>query len=915
MSKNVILLLFSFSLFSISLFLAALAWQGPTGNPPGSNLAPPVYTDTSPQTKPGVLGLGGLKVNYFTFLASEGGNVGIGTTNPQAKFHIKVNDTLTPSFRVEIMGIGFPLGGWNYRKSITVSNPGSELTNYQVLITLNTASLISAGKMRSDCGDVRFTDSDGSTLLNYWIESGCNTNNTKVWIKVPSIPTNSTKTIYFYYGNPSANSASNPNATFEGYDPSAGDTDANIKSVYYPNQNYVSDPQWLVGGWGDYYYTLLKIPRSVIPGYINQNNIISAILYAYSWYFNNNWSSQTQRFDIRYITSSWNPTTVTWYSQPSIGSTIYTSPAVNIPGRSSTTPSWFAINITPWAQNTTYGLFGSNYGLAIIPYYIGGAWYTAHSLNNTNRWYVVIQSNTATLRVETIQLGSSLVWISRKFVSPEPTTSVGEEEVPRLQPQTAFYIQNQTGNVGIGTTAPLSKLGVVGGVIYTGDTNTRFGAQISGDDGGRAVFGSNLYVASDYTLRTFGTHDSYGYSGVEAAWGALKFYTASGATTQDARVFPTPRMIIDSSGNVGIGTTSPLTKLYVSAGDIATGGVSTKVWAGYGANYIRMVEGYPATLESYGPMQFKVFGNPPSVTAMYITTGGNVGIGTTAPNRKLELVNDVSGLSFEAGTGSPNSGVIRFGDNTGWKLHFGRSRNSPGGALNSGTAGVLMTIQDNGNVGIGTTAPMARLAVMGDVGIGRTDVDNAQGWARTLTLTGGPHAKLLVTETTAGVKTGIFSHSSWGGTVGRIGTESPHHLRLMAGYGNDVVTITTGGNVGIGTTSPVYKLEVVGSVGANAYYYRSDIRLKENVEKANIDNILEKISKIEAIKYTLDGQKQIGISAQEVEKVFPDIVVEKNGEKSIDLKGLVTILLEAIKKQNEKIKNLEEKIEILTKGR
>jgi len=63
--------------------------------------------------------------------------------------------------------------------------------------------------MRSDCGDIRFTDSDATTLLNYWIESGCNSASTKIWVKVPSIPASSTKTIYVYYGNPSATSASN----------------------------------------------------------------------------------------------------------------------------------------------------------------------------------------------------------------------------------------------------------------------------------------------------------------------------------------------------------------------------------------------------------------------------------------------------------------------------------------------------------------------------------------------------------------------------------------------------------------------------------------------------------------------------------------------------------------------------------
>src|SRR5262249_25424851 len=67
---------------------------------------------------------------------------------------------------------------------------------------------------------------------------------------------------------------------------------------------------------------------------------------------------------------------------------------------------------------------------------------------------------------------------------------------------------------------------------------------------------------------------------------------------------------------------------------------------------------------------------------------------------------------------SPNAGYIRFGDQTGWKLHFGRSRERSGGPPNSGTTGALMTLQDNGNVGIGTTSPQAKLDVRGDVKLG-----------------------------------------------------------------------------------------------------------------------------------------------------------------------------------------------------
>ncbi|MFH8038547.1 MAG: DUF2341 domain-containing protein [Candidatus Aenigmatarchaeota archaeon] len=108
------------------------------------------------------------------------------------------------------------LDGFTYRTPITINNTlnSNNLNNYQVLVTLNTQELISQNKMRSDCGDIRFTDSDGTTLLNYWLESGCNSTSTKLWVKVPSIPASSTKTIYVYYGNPSATSTSNGAATF-----------------------------------------------------------------------------------------------------------------------------------------------------------------------------------------------------------------------------------------------------------------------------------------------------------------------------------------------------------------------------------------------------------------------------------------------------------------------------------------------------------------------------------------------------------------------------------------------------------------------------------------------------------------------------------------------------------------------------
>jgi len=112
------------------------------------------------------------------------------------------------------------LSGWKYRKPITISNTNNPngLADFQVLVVVDTASLVSAGKMKSDCSDIRFTDENG-TLLPYWIEDGtANTENTRIWVKVPSIPAGSTKTIFMYYGNPSASPASNGDAVFLFFD-------------------------------------------------------------------------------------------------------------------------------------------------------------------------------------------------------------------------------------------------------------------------------------------------------------------------------------------------------------------------------------------------------------------------------------------------------------------------------------------------------------------------------------------------------------------------------------------------------------------------------------------------------------------------------------------------------------------------
>jgi hypothetical protein len=95
---------------------------------------------------------------------------------------------------------------WLYRRSIFISNSESQIINEDVLIEYDTKSLIEAGKLQDDCDDLRFVDSDDSTSLSYWIEGGCNTQNTQIWVRIPKLP-QSGETIYMYYGNESAPNA------------------------------------------------------------------------------------------------------------------------------------------------------------------------------------------------------------------------------------------------------------------------------------------------------------------------------------------------------------------------------------------------------------------------------------------------------------------------------------------------------------------------------------------------------------------------------------------------------------------------------------------------------------------------------------------------------------------------------------
>lgn len=139
---------------------------------------------------------------------------------------------------------------------------------------------------------------------------------------------------------------------------------------------------------------------------------------------------------------------------------------------------------------------------------------------------------------------------------------------------------------------------------------------------------------------------------------------------------------------------------------------------------------------------------------------------------------------------------------------------------------------------------------------------------------------------------------------------------LWALTGSDIYY--SDGKVSIGTsTSPTYTLDVVGTgrftsdLTGSAFYYASDERLKENIQR--IDTSLAKIIKLDGISFNWkeSGKKSIGLIAQDVEKVFPEIVntEEETGLKSIEYAKLIAPLIEAIKEQQKMINEQKELID------
>jgi len=545
----------------------------------------------------------------------------------------------------------------------------------------------------------------------------------------------------------------------------------------------------------------------------------------------------------------------------------------------------------------------------------------------------------------------------------------------------AYFVAN--GNVGVGTSSPSQKLDVAG--IIKASTGFTFGS----DENywyQSATASATLRVGTSTNTSYLGIKGVSGVPVIDGAGGALAFATSG-----------SERARIDSSGNVGIGTASPAWKLHIT--DAA-------------APVIQLEEtSVGNTLIGQDANSFFIRrGTAGAADAFTIDSSGNIGIGNSTPNAKLQVTGtaNVSGnvviggiatitgnLIASSTSGISANNLLLQGDgtnayirptNSGSILYLGANNNN------------LVTVAANGNVGIGTSSPgsalhaygngaeiraentttsqyaSSRLRLKGPAGTARSSVlvhgnDNVGGTNPYFAIEGHNSSETYIKSMA------LFYHASdyWyfpytirspifydsddtnsyfegpqlfmrGGAPTVYFRDTDSNSAMIHCNGN-LLYFLRGGNdttswTQVNSQWPLY-LNLTNNDGVlgGAFYavgnitaYYSDRRLKTNIKP--ITGAIDKLKQINGVYYKnndfaksvgyTDEDEQVGVISQEVEKVLPHVVKRapfdieydetdrtkiksKSGEdyKTVQYDRLVPLLIEAIKEQQVEIEKLK----------
>lgn len=325
---------------------------------------------------------------------------------------------------------------WNssfpYKRNVTINNTQNSnvLTDYQVAVNITYDD-----DMQVDFDDLRFIDDDDATEIDYWLETKLNSEWAYVWVEIPTIPASDTKDIIIYYGNSEVSTTSNADATFDVYSDFSCVADPCLDADLYNSTNAIAyqsgGKAWTNSTVSGSHYAVIGITNALPQNFSVKHWFVVDTLEGFPFAL----------YDRAYSAGGWDYPTQDDYASVRIGQ--------NVNGIYIGYLNVVTIGVYWNFGTSTWGSLAYYSASAGDEFYVSGKRNQTHIIlelyNSTNH---LVTNGSAPIAIGSVQHGDDpLYWFYgdlfdnyhtakisiddlfvRKYQTPEPTYSIGEEE-------------------------------------------------------------------------------------------------------------------------------------------------------------------------------------------------------------------------------------------------------------------------------------------------------------------------------------------------------------------------------------------------------------------------------------------------------------------------------------------------------